>query len=67
MKFPTADGGSGNRGGQLHPDEESGEMLGVLRDRNPKPAGFDGISKKVDAFLDMVALTEELGLYDDQR
>ena len=42
-----------------------GELLGALRDRDPKPAGLRGISKTNDAFLGMVALTEELGLYED--
>ena len=42
------------------------EPLGALRDRDPKPAGLRGISEVDDAFLDMVALSEELGLYDDE-
>jgi hypothetical protein len=40
------------------------EPLGVLRDRDPKPAGLDGVSGEVDAFLRMVTLTEELGPSD---
>ena len=43
------------------------ENLGALRDVDPKPAGVEGISSETDAFLKLVALTEEMGLYGDER
>ena len=43
------------------------EPLGALIGVDPKPAGVEGISNEADVFQAIVALTGEMGLYDDDR
>jgi len=44
-----------------------GEPLGALIGVEPKPPGVTGCARAEAAFQVMVNLTEELGLYDDER